>query len=303
MKTKLSRVVRLLGLLGLLLVVTGMTVAAGSLQSPPTGGPARGGPAVSLPEQARPVAPGVYYLGRAVDKGRVVEGYAFLRYKKGHVKPGTECGNGICEPGENANKCPEDCGGTIHDPDTSSCYGFLARGAKWKTVEDYDVNPANSRGLDEGDLAAKIAADIAEWEAAAGVDILGSGSSTDDTLEADTVSTDGLNEVYFGDIAEPGVIAFAIIWGIFGGPPQYRELVEWDQVYDEVDFDWSLSGESGKMDFENIATHELGHSVGMGDLYTSDCAEVTMYGYATDGETKKSSLEAGDIVGVAKLYQ
>ena len=25
-------------------------------------------------------------------------------------KPGTECENGMCEPGENASKCPMDCG-------------------------------------------------------------------------------------------------------------------------------------------------------------------------------------------------
>jgi len=76
-----------------------------------------------------------------------------------------------------------------------------------------------------------------------------------------------------------------------------------NQVYDDVDFDWSASGETGKMDFENIATHELGHSVGLGDLYQSACAEQTMYGYAGFGETKKQTLEAGDIAGAVKLYQ
>ena len=57
------------------------------------------------------------------------------------------------------------------------------------------------------------------------------------------------------------------------------------------------------MDFESIATHELGHSVGLDDLYTAECAEQTMYGYATEGETKKRSLEAGDIEGVGQLYK
>ena len=60
--------------------------------------------------------------------------------------------------------------------------------------------------------------------------------------------------------------------------------------------------EANKMDFDNIATHELGHSVGMADLYTNGCSEQTMYGYATYGETKKRSLEDGDINGVRKLY-
>ena len=72
-------------------------------------------------------------------------------------------------------------------------------------------------------------------------------------------------------------------------------------MYDDADFDWGIA-EAGKMDFENIATHELGHAVGLGDLYTSECSEQTMYGYAGYGEIKKRDLEAGDIAGITKLY-
>ena len=37
-------------------------------------------------------------------------------------KPGTECGNGLCEPSENENNCPQDCaeGGGL--PDERACY-------------------------------------------------------------------------------------------------------------------------------------------------------------------------------------
>ena len=73
-------------------------------------------------------------------------------------------------------------------------------------------------------------------------------------------------------------------------------------VFDDVDFDWSEDGESGKMDFENIARHELGHAVGLGDLYNDACSEQTMYGYSENGETKKQTLESGDIAGIQKLY-
>lgn len=259
--------------------------------------PSNGHATVTIPAKAVEVAPGIFYLGTAMDNGRVVEGYAMF------AKPGTVCGNGVCEPGENAKKCPADCGGGGgEEPDTSSCYGFLAREAKWKVVEPYVVNPANTRGLDPAFVASNMAADIAKWEAAAGVDILGDGATTSETLEADLVSPDDQNEMYFADIDEPGVIAMAIVWGIFSGPPFQRELVEWDQVYDQVDFDWSATGEANKMDFESIATHELGHSVGLADLYTSECSEQTMYGYADYGETKKRSLEDGDITGIRKLY-
>ena len=124
---------------------------------------------------------------------------------------------------------------------------------------------------------------------------------TNDILVADVSGPDGNNEVYFSDVSESGVIAYTTVWGIFGGSPKQRKLVEWDMVFDQNDFNWSTAGEAGKMDFENIATHELGHAVGMGHPSDS-CAEETMYRFAAYGETKKRDLNSGDITGVRKLY-
>jgi len=262
--------------------------------------PSNGIASVVIPTNSVEVAPGVFSLGTGIDKGRIVEGYAIVDYKKAPAKPGTVCGNNVCEPSENANNCPADCGG--NGGPTSTCYGFLANGAKWKTVEPYIVNPANNSGLGSSFIADNLALDIGKWETATGVDVLGNGSVTSSTLEADVASTDGNNEVYFGSIGNEGAIAVTIVWGIFRGPPQFRELVEWDQVYDQVDFNWSDSGDANKMDFENIATHELGHSFGLDDLYNSECSEQTMFGLASDGETKKRTLESGDIAGVQALY-
>jgi len=248
----------------------------------------------SLPENAKEVAPGVFYLGKAIDKGKVVEGYAMF------VKPGTGCGNGICEPGENARKCPEDCTNGEEEPDTSSCYEFLAKGAKWKSVEPYIVDTTNEEGLTEEFISTNLADNILKWESYAGVDILGDEISGI-VDGADTVSPDDKNEVYFADVSYDGAIAVAIIWGYFGGPPPFRELVEWDMIFDDVDFNWGIE-DPDKMDFENIATHELGHAVGLGDLYKDECSEQTMYGYSTEGETKKRTLESGDITGIQALY-
>ncbi|MCK5022821.1 MAG: matrixin family metalloprotease, partial [Candidatus Aenigmarchaeota archaeon] len=250
----------------------------------------------TMPEHAVEVAPGVFYLGKAIDKGRIVEGYAMF------VKPGTVCGNGICEPGENARKCPEDCTGEDpEEPDTSSCYEFLAKRAKWKTVEPYMVDPTNIDGLDGAFVKNNLALDINKWETEAGVGILA--DEVVGIVNRNAIgSLNGANEVMFADIDSQGAIGVTIIWGVFGGPPPFRELVEWDMIFDDVDFNWSATGEADKMDFENIATHELGHAVGMGDLYTDLCSEQTMYGYANNGETKKRTLEAGDIAGLNILY-
>ena len=80
-------------------------------------------------------------------------------------------------------------------------------------------------------------------------------------------------------------------------------------VLDSVDFSWGNGAEdSSVMDVQNIVTHELGHGLGLADLYpddpraTSSWAIQTMFGFATKGETMKRTLEAGDIAGITRLY-
>jgi hypothetical protein len=261
--------------------------------------PSKGNASVTIPARAVEVAPGVFYLGTAIHDGELVEGYAFV-HRENNAKPQTTCGNGVCERGENAKKCPADCGGGTTS--TSSCYSFLAKGAKWKTVEPYLINTSNNHGLTESFVATTTENYVVNWENAANTNIVGSQTITTDQLSVDNVQPDGLNEVYFGSITDAGAIAINSVWGIFSGPPKNRKLVEWDLVYDQEDYLWSSSGESGKMDFGNIASHELGHTMGMSDLYDDACSNETMYGYASYGETKKQTLEAGDIFGIQKLY-
>jgi len=255
---------------------------------------------VVIPARAIEVSPEVFSLGSASDyNGMKVEGYAFIHYKEGFGKP-TGCNNdGVCQGWESPD-CA-DCADGGEKPDASICYGFLSKRAKWKEVEPYLVDPTNIRGLNGTFVRDNLAFNISKWENAASKEILGdeiSGAVDGVDLE----SPDNKNEVYFGDIGQSGAIAVTVVWGIFGGPPGGRKLIEWDQVYDQVDFDWSSIGETGKMDFENIATHELGHSVGLDDLYEDKCSEQTMYGYADFGEIKKRTLELGDITGINALY-
>jgi hypothetical protein len=245
----------------------------------------------SLPPKASQVAENVFYLGEARDAetNSLVEGYAIIHYKK------TKAKKNEARP----------------RPGRTACYGFLSSGAKWKYVEPWVFNGTNSSGLSASLLFENFVPDVLKWEDAAdGVtgnaiskNILGDGVETGNTLVADTVSPDGVNEVYFGNIEDSNAIAVTIVWGVFGGPRRNRELVEWDMIFDEVDYDWSLSGAAGAMDFENVATHELGHVFGLADLYNSSCADETMYGYADNGEIKKRDLNSGDIAGIKELYK
>ncbi|KAG2477058.1 MAG: Peptidase M10A and M12B matrixin and adamalysin [Nitrosopumilales archaeon] len=244
---------------------------------------------VKVPENAVEIAPGIFSLGSVIHHGEVVEGLMVFHHRAGH------------------SGGPGGGGGGDTTGDDSKCFTFLAKGAKWKgEAEPWIVNPSNSRGLTESDILTHLSANIEQWEDASGTDILGAGAETTDDLVADTTSPDDKNEVYFADVDSPGAIAVTIVWGHFSGPPFARDLIEWDQVYDDVDYDWSLDApndEGIQMDFDNIAAHELGHTVGMGHSPTDDtCLEQTMYPTAAFEEIIKRSLELGDRTGVSKLY-
>jgi hypothetical protein len=253
---------------------------------------------VSIPTHAIEVSPGVFFLGTQLKDGKLIEGYAYVDYRKGFGRP-TGCNfDGVCQGWEDSS-CGDCAGSTTPD---SSCYGFMAKGARWKSVEPYLLNTDNSNNLPGSNIASVFEASVTKWEDAAGIEMIGIGSTTSENLSADFSSTDGRNEVYFGSIDDRNAIAVTVVWGIFRGAPNQRELIEWDMVFDEEDFDWSLTGNSSAMDFENIATHELGHVIGLADLYETSCSEESMYGYASNGETKKRTLGPGDIKGVQELY-
>lgn len=241
-----------------------------------------------IPNTAVQVAPNVFSLGSAVDPdtGKMVDGFMIVHPKQ--------------EKAQGNAKKP---GGT------SACYSFLASGAKWKTVEPWMVNATNSAAMSSTDVFSLLQQGVGKWEDAtdgsindfAAADVLGDGSLTPDVLVSDSSAPDNKNEVYFGSIANSNTIAVTTVWGIFRGPTASRELVEWDMVFDDVKFSWSTTGALSSMDFGNIATHELGHAVGLADLYNT-CVDETMYGYATEGETKKRDLNTGDLQGMNSLY-
>lgn len=108
---------------------------------------------------------------------------------------------------------------------------------------------------------------------------------------------DNTNLITFGNYPQDGVIAVTYTWY----DPGTKRAVESDILFD-TDYKWGTTGDSSLMDIRNIATHEMGHTLGLSDIYTDSCNTVTMYGYSTEGDTGKRDLELPDITGLQKLY-
>jgi hypothetical protein len=113
-----------------------------------------------------------------------------------------------------------------------------------------------------------------------------------------TEKMDEENSILWAPLTEANTIAVTTTWYYSRGPSKGK-AVEFDMVFN-TNFDWSNSGAPEKMDVQNITAHEAGHALGLDHSSTSP--DLTMYPYATEGETKKQSLDAGDIAGIKARY-
>ena len=220
-------------------------------------------------------------FARKPDRGPL-EKIVFIHHRKDYVKPPWAGGPG--------------------GPDDEEEGYYKLLGAKWKeTPIDYVIDPDNTYGLTDDFIIGAISASAEEWDFWTSADLFGS-YTVDYSASWDSDAPDGRNELLFGDYPQEGVIAVCIVWGYFRGASGKGEIVEFDILFD-TDFSWGdATVNPDVMDLQNIATHELGHGAGLGDLYIAEASDETMYGYSTEGETMKRDLYTGDKAGIAKLY-
>lgn len=203
-----------------------------------------------------------------------------IHYKDGTAKPIKPGGGGKTEP-----------------------YTFLAKGVQWKTLPvTYAINPINKDSLSSDFVTSSISDGAEEWDANTGAELFAPFTTdTTATYDGDT-SGDGRNEMVFGNLTDPRIIAVTTIWGYFGGAVRTRMITETDILFNNYYVWGDADVNPAVMDLQNIATHEIGHVAGLGDLYNTSALEQTMYGYSTQGETKKRTLNTGDIAGIKALY-
>jgi len=193
-------------------------------------------------------------------------------------------------------------------------YKLISGGVRWKSFPvPIEVNPTNPSDLRTPAVLTAIGLAAEEWDSGAYSRSLGEawyGVTPDlfeDRIETTTKTYDDLawtsdkldehNTLVWGDYPTSGVIAVTIMWY----NSATKTMVEFDMVFD-TNYAWSISGEAGKMDLQNIATHELGHGAGLSDLYSNAANKETMYGYSDFGDVSKRDLYTGDIQGITRLY-
>jgi len=262
--------------------------------------------AIAADDKAEEKAKGPDEKAKAPD----LEKIEFIHWKKGFGRP-TCNNNGVCEPELGENPSCGDCKNGDEDPTDpeATCYAFMGKyGKKYLKLRElpvtYRINPNNPYNLSAAFVAEAISGGAEEW------DWFTETTELFNQCEIDPAGTaykdqNYVNGISFGNYySDSGIIAACTVWY----NPATKTIVEFDIIF-ETDYTWGDAGETDEdnlgdtnvMDLQNIATHELGHALGLADVYEG-CPEVTMYGYSMEGETKKRTLAEPDIIGILELY-
>jgi hypothetical protein len=173
---------------------------------------------------------------------------------------------------------------------TATSYSLT--GWKWNTAYSGVLDPTNPYGLSASGLLSAFNAGGNAWDNVVSADIFGSISQGGSASKVRTY--DGVNQ--HGFKAGGNFVAATYTWASGG------IALESDAAYN-TNYGWSLSGAAGKMDVQNVQTHEIGHTFGMGHTTTASAnACLTMYPYVNYGQTNLRTLGDGDISGIDALY-
>jgi hypothetical protein len=182
---------------------------------------------------------------------------------------------------------------------------YKLMGRKWTQADPQIVMSLKddavlaATGMTKINVLNAITSDTNVWDAATNQNLFSdSGAQLTTTLNW---KYDHVNNMAFTPYAAgSSAIAATGVWYKTQGIPtgQMYPIVESDMTFNSND-KWSTTGEAGKLNFQSVALHELGHTIGLGDLYNSADARQVMYGYYSG---VKLTLGNGDATGVWKLY-
>ncbi len=179
------------------------------------------------------------------------------------------------------------------DPPKDNSYYELWGGYLDSTAEYY-VNPTVGL-VTAGDPVATVNTAIETWDTITADELF----SYAGTTEKSWYELDGQNTISWVKFVPRDTLAMAVMWY----DSETMIIYEFDIVFNTF-HRWGINPtrKDRAYDIQNIATHEAGHPTGLGDLYDEIYSELTMFGYSSKGETEKSSLEEGDILGAESLY-
>lgn len=167
----------------------------------------------------------------------------------------------------------------------------------------YNINSAGSDNLPFSDVENAIMASFQTWEDvptssvafARGPNTSSTSTANDGQLQIfwieDSTSTiDGLNLA--------GVLAISRLTNYTSGL-RTGEILDASLIFNGKEFNWSVNGATNSADIQDIATHEIGHIIGLGH---SPIGGATMFPRSLIGSKLVRSLAEDDRIAVSVAY-
>lgn len=179
-------------------------------------------------------------------------------------------------------------GGSVNCTDTNSQTGYAAPFATTGTVA-FQANTATFPS-GAGNVASALSAAASTWDSeisgAPRLTVQSGGSATGP-------SQDNVSELGWVRIVPKNVLAATWTW-----VDANNRITEADLFFN-TSWTWNVfsscpSTATGKFDIQDIATHEMGHALGLSH-YSDTAAQATMYPSAPSDELRKRTLTQGDI--------
>ena len=162
----------------------------------------------------------------------------------------------------------------------------------------YNLNPAGSDNTAFSEVERAVASAFQSWEDLPDSSIAftrGPNTSTRGT-RADNLFqvywSESANDAEFADIS--GALAVTFVTFRTTG-----DLLDASMVFNGIDSCWATDGRGDCLDIAEVATHEIGHSLG---LTHSPIGNATMFPRTGAGSTRARTLASDDAIAAAVLY-
>jgi hypothetical protein len=163
------------------------------------------------------------------------------------------------------------------------------------------INHTGSADIPDGSHFTALRNAISAWNHAGGT----SAQIIEDTSPAQEARTDwsssDIHLVYFDEVNSSGyfpngsgTVALTPLWFLSDGT-----ITDADVLFNGNVFQFTTSGQLGRFDVQDVATHELGHFLG---LDHSGWAGASLYPYVDPGMLLHRSLSLDDVHGVRDMY-
>lgn len=184
---------------------------------------------------------------------------------------------------------------------STPCCNFISHGSLWKKPITVLVDTMNGDGMTDAFVFDVIQLATRTWDRAVSQPLFADVQRVTFESLPDPTAVDGDNTVFFGVMNKNNVIGAVYIHGIFDGPSEKREIMEFDIVFNEHLTWGDVTVNSKVADLMNSAMEFVGHALGI--VHPPDvCTESTMYSITKIGERKKRTLTLDDEICLCTLY-